>query len=55
MAQGVLIERHKLTPDQAFALLVRVSQHQNTKLRDVADRLVHSRHLDDASSVLPPG
>ena len=46
MAQGILIERHKLTPDQAFELLVRVSQHRNTKLRDVADRLVQSGHLD---------
>lgn len=46
MAQGILIERHKLTSDQAFELLVRVSQHRNTKLRDVADRLVRSGHLD---------
>lgn len=46
MAQGILMERHRLTPEQAFALLVRVSQHGNTKLRDVADRLVHSGHLD---------
>ncbi len=48
MAQGILMERHKLTSDQAFELLVRVSQHGNTKLRDVADRLVHSGHLDNA-------
>lgn len=47
MAQGILIERHRLTPERAFALLVRVSQHSNTKLRDVADRLVHSGHLDE--------
>lgn len=47
MAQGILIERHKLTSDQAFALLVRVSQHRNTKLRDIADRLVNSGHLDN--------
>jgi len=50
MAQGILIERHKLTPDQAFALLVRVSQHRNTKLRDVAERLVHSGHLDETDT-----
>lgn len=46
-AQGILMERHKLTSSQAFALLVRVSQHRNTKLRDIADRLVHSGHLED--------
>lgn len=41
-AQGVLMERHKITDDQAFALLVKASQHTNTKLRDVAEQLVHS-------------
>jgi len=44
-AQGILMERHKLTPDDAFALLVRVSQHRNTKLREVADSLVLSGQL----------
>lgn len=44
-AQGILMERHKVTSDQAFALLVRVSQQQNTKLRDIADQLVHSGSL----------
>ena len=39
-ATGVLIERFKATPDQAFLLLVRASQHSNRKLRDVADELV---------------
>ena len=51
VAQGILVERHKLTPDQAFALLVRVSQHRNIKLRDLAERLVHTGHLDAASDV----
>ena len=41
-AQGILIERHKITADQAFTLLVKASQHTNTRLRDVADELVHS-------------
>ncbi len=36
------MERHKITGDQAFALLVRASQHSHLKLRDVADRLIHS-------------
>lgn len=39
-AKGVLVERYKLTPDQAFGLLIRGSQNSNTKLRDVAVALV---------------
>jgi GAF domain-containing protein len=39
-AQGILIERERITPDQAFDLLRRSSQHLNVKLRDVAQRLV---------------
>jgi AmiR/NasT family two-component response regulator len=31
------------TPDQAFELLVRQSQHENRKLRDVAIELVESK------------
>jgi GAF domain-containing protein len=41
-AKGVLIERYKLTPDQAFQLLARVSMNANRKVRDIADRLVHT-------------
>ncbi len=44
-AKGILIERHKLTGDQAFAALVRVSQHTNTKLVDAAARLVETGEL----------
>lgn len=44
-AQGILMERHKVTAEQAFALLVRVSQQRNDKLRSVAENLVHSGHL----------
>jgi transcriptional regulator with GAF, ATPase, and Fis domain len=47
-AQGILMERHKVTSDQAFALLVRVSQQHNTKLRDVAAQLVHSGALRES-------
>lgn len=45
-AEGILMERHKITGDQAFALLVRASQHTHLKLRDVAERLIHSGDLD---------
>ena len=39
----MLMERHDLTADQAFALLVRVSQKANVKLRDIAERIVLRR------------
>ncbi|TYP90667.1 GAF and ANTAR domain-containing protein [Blastococcus xanthinilyticus] len=38
-AKGILMERHKLTADQAFAVLARVSQELNRKLTDVAAEL----------------
>src|SRR5205085_5282682 len=44
-AKGILIERHKLTPDQAFQLLAQASMDANRKLRDVADQLVHTGEL----------
>ena len=46
-AEGILMERHRVTAEQAFEMLVRVSQHRNTKLRDIADRLVRSGRLDE--------
>jgi GAF domain-containing protein len=44
-AKGILMERHKLTADQAFQLLARASMNGNRKLRDVADHLVHTGDL----------
>ena len=41
-AQGILMERHKVSDDRAFAILVQASQHTNVKLRDIAARLVES-------------
>ncbi|RKT76633.1 GAF domain-containing protein [Terracoccus luteus] len=38
-AKGILMERFRLTPDQAFTLLIRLSQRSNHKLRDVAHEL----------------
>ena len=35
-AKGILMERYKLTADQAFGVLARVSQEMNRKLADVA-------------------
>ena len=39
-AQGILMERERITAEQAFELLRRASQHLNLKLRDVAQGLV---------------
>jgi hypothetical protein len=39
-AQGILIERERITADQAFDILRRASQHLNLKLRQVAQTLV---------------
>jgi GAF domain-containing protein len=50
MAQGILIERLRLTPDQAFAVLSRLSQESNTKLRDVARRLVQTGEIPGQQS-----
>ncbi|MGY1838418.1 MULTISPECIES: GAF and ANTAR domain-containing protein [unclassified Modestobacter] len=38
-AKGILMERHRLTADQAFGVLTRVSQELNRKLVDVAGEL----------------
>jgi GAF domain-containing protein len=42
-AKGILMEREGIDDDAAFAMLKRISQHTNVKLRDVAKRLVDER------------
>jgi GAF domain-containing protein len=44
-AQGILMERYSIDADQAFAVLRRYSQHNNIKLRVIAERLIESRKL----------
>jgi hypothetical protein len=44
-AKGILMERFKLTADQAFQVLTRVSMETNTKVRDVAERFVQTGEL----------
>ncbi len=44
-AKGILIERFKVTPDQAFQMLAQVSMRTNVKLRDIADGLVRTGDL----------
>lgn len=41
-AQGILIERERITADQAFDVLRRASQHLNVKVREVAQTLVET-------------
>ncbi|MGY2126991.1 GAF and ANTAR domain-containing protein [Blastococcus sp. SYSU DS0617] len=44
-AKGILMERHRLTAGQAFAVLSRVSQETNRKLVDIARELTDSGGL----------
>jgi len=48
-AQGILMERERITADQAFDLLRRSSQRLNIKLRDVAQELVDTGAIPGAS------
>jgi GAF domain-containing protein len=41
-AKGIIMGREHCSPDDAFALLTRMSQHTHTKLREVAARVVAS-------------
>jgi GAF domain-containing protein len=45
-AKGILMERHKLTADQAFSTLARRSMESNTKVREIAERFVRTGELD---------
>ena len=45
-AKGILMERHRITPNQAFGLLSERSQRVNRKLVDVARRLTETGTLD---------
>lgn len=44
-AKGILMERHHVTAEEAFAMLNRASQHCNVKLRDLARELTESGDL----------
>jgi hypothetical protein len=41
------MERFDVDSDRAFAILQRYSQHNNIKLRDVAQFLIDTRRLPD--------
>jgi transcriptional regulator with GAF, ATPase, and Fis domain len=44
-AKGILMERYRISAEQAFRVLTRVSQQRNRKLRDLAAELADTRHL----------
>jgi transcriptional regulator with GAF, ATPase, and Fis domain len=46
-AMGILMERHRLSEDDAFGVLRNISQHHNIKLRDVAQRVRDDRGPKD--------
>lgn len=46
-AEGILMERHRVSAAQAFSMLVRASQDRHVKLRDIAERLVLSGQFQD--------
>jgi transcriptional regulator with GAF, ATPase, and Fis domain len=49
-AKGILMERFKLTPDQAFTVLTKASSETHLKLRDVAEALTGSGELTQYKS-----
>ena len=46
-AQGILMERERISADQAFDVLRRASQYLNIKLREVAQTLVDTGERPD--------
>ena len=46
MAMGILMERHRLTEEQAFDQLRDLSQHANVKLRDLAEQIIYTGDVD---------
>ncbi len=46
-AEGILIERERISSDEAFDILRRASQHLNVKLREIAKTLVETGERPD--------
>jgi len=53
-AQGILIERERITGEQAFDVLRRASQHLNIKVREVAQNLVETGETPPTATTPPP-
>ena len=41
-AKGILMERYKITDEKAFLFLARLSQDTNTKLHDIAEKIINT-------------
>ena len=52
-AKGILMERHHITADAAFAVLVRASQNSNRKLRDICEELALTGDTSDGQLYRP--
>lgn len=52
MAKGILMSSSNVDEDEAFRMLVRASQRENVRLRDICARLVahHHRRIGDGST-----
>jgi GAF domain-containing protein len=50
-AQGILMERERITGVQAFDVLRRASQHMNVKLREVAETLIETGQSPDTGAI----
>jgi AmiR/NasT family two-component response regulator len=53
-AQGILMERERVSADEAFDILRRASQHLNEKLRDVAQNLIDTGESPATGAQKPP-
>jgi GAF domain-containing protein len=51
-AKGILMERHRLTAEAAFQALAAVSMRSNTKVRDIAEKLVQTGDIDEDAAGL---
>jgi AmiR/NasT family two-component response regulator len=54
VAKGILAERYKSTPEQAFLVLSRLRHDTDSKLREVAAQLVRSGSLPDQDADTGP-
>ena len=53
-ARGVLVGRYRISPEQAFNVLVRWSQHRNIKLRVIAEALVGMHDVSPQAPAVDP-
>ena len=55
LAQGILMSRHQITAEQAFALLRRQSQNTHAKPRTIAQTVIQTGDLPSARRVRSDG